>query len=82
MIQKDQVCLSSSKSRLISNLELYNLLNIYASVRQVDANNLENIFESDNMFSFKVKLADALIDTICPIGERIRAIQREEGSVF
>ena len=82
MIQKDQVCLSSSKSQFVSNLELYNLLNIYASVRQVDANNLENIFESDNMFSFKVKLADALIDTICPIGERIRAIQREEGSVF
>ena len=82
MIQKDQVCLSASKSQFVSNLELYNLLNIYASVRQVDANNLEDIFESDNMFSFKVKLADALIDTICPIGERIRAIQREEGSVF
>jgi hypothetical protein len=28
------------------------------------------MFEGDNMFAFKEKISDKLIDKICPIGER------------
>lgn len=28
------------------------------------------LFEEDNMFSFKEKISDVLIDKICPIGEK------------
>ncbi|CAI2372394.1 unnamed protein product [Moneuplotes crassus] len=58
--------------------ELYNLLNIYASVKDIPASNLEDYLADDNMFSFKMKLADGLIDKICPIGERYQALLQEE----
>lgn len=63
-------------------IELYNLLNIYASVKEIDASNLEDYFTDDNMYSFKMKLADALIDKICPIGERVQALMQEEGYIM
>lgn len=60
-------------------IELYNLLNMYASVKGIPASNLEDYFDNDNMFSFKMKLSDALIDKVCPIGERYHALLNEEG---
>ena len=30
------------------------------------------MFEDDNMFSFKEKLSNKLVDKICPIGDRAR----------
>lgn len=62
--------------------ELYNLLNIYASIKSIDPGSLEGYFADDNMFSFKMKLADALIDAICPIGERYHALLRDEGYIL
>lgn len=57
-------------------------MNIYASVKSVDVNNLDEYFEEDNMYSFKMKLADALIDKICPIGEKYNALLKEEGYIL
>ena len=57
-------------------------MNIYASIKSIDPVNIESYFADDNMYSFKMKLADALIDTICPIGERYHALLRDEGYIL
>lgn len=36
------------------------------------------MFEGDNMFAFKEKISDKIIDKICPIGERALTICEKE----
>jgi len=36
------------------------------------------MFEGDNMFAFKEKISDKIIDKICPIGERALAMCEKE----
>lgn len=36
------------------------------------------LFEGDNMFAFKEKLTDKLIDKLCPIGERALKMCEDE----
>ena len=50
--------------------ELANLLRIYAALEGVPVGKVQKLFENDNMFSFKEKLSDKLVDKICPIGDR------------
>ena len=50
--------------------ELANLLRIYGALAGIPVNKVHQVFEDDNMFSFKEKLSNALIDKICPIGEK------------
>ena len=50
--------------------ELSNLLRIYAAIEGIPVNKVCQLFEQDNMFSFKEKLSDKLIDKICPIGDK------------
>lgn len=50
--------------------ELANLLRIYAAIEGINVKKVDQLFESDNMFSFKEKLSNKLIDKICPIGDR------------
>jgi len=50
--------------------EVSNLLRIYAALEGVAPNKVEQLFEGDNMFTFKEKLSNKLIDKVCPIGER------------
>lgn len=42
--------------------ELLNLLSIYAALEGVDVKSLDKKFENDNMFSFKEKLSNKIID--------------------
>ena len=50
--------------------EVANLLRIYSAVAQIDVHKSPYVFEGDNMFAFKQKLSDLLVDKVCPIGER------------
>jgi len=50
--------------------ELANLLRIYAAMEGMPVEKVHQVFEGDNMFAFKEKLSNKLIDTICPIGDR------------
>ena len=50
--------------------ELSNLLRIYSAIEGIDVTKSPQLFTEDNMFSFKEKLANKLVDKICPIGER------------
>lgn len=49
--------------------ELANLLRIYSALADIDVHKSPQLFEGDNMFAFKEKLTDLMIDKICPIGE-------------
>ena len=50
--------------------EVANLLRIYSALEGINPRKAPQLFEDDNMFSFKEKLSNKLIDKVCPIGER------------
>lgn len=50
--------------------EVANLLRIYSALEGIDPNKSPQLFEGDNMFAFKEKLSNKLIDKVCPIGEK------------
>ena len=50
--------------------ELANLLRIYAAIEGIPVHKVASVFEGDNMFAFKEKLSNKLIDKICPIGDK------------
>lgn len=58
--------------------ELANLLRIYSAVASIDVQKSPQVFEGDNMFAFKQKLSDLLVDKVCPIGERALEISESE----
>jgi len=58
--------------------EVSNLLQIYASLVGIDVKKAPQLFAEDNMFSFKEKLSNVLIDKVCPIGERALTICEKE----
>ena len=46
------------------------MLRIYAALEGIEPEKTLTLFEADNMFTFKEKLSNKLIDKICPIGEK------------
>ena len=54
----------------IERPEVANLLRIYSSLKGIDPLKSPQLFENDNMFAFKTKISDLLVDKICPIGEK------------
>jgi len=60
--------------------ELANLLRIYAALEGIAVNKVHTVFEGDNMFSFKEKLSNKLVDKICPIGDKaMQLCEKNEG---
>jgi len=58
--------------------ELANLLSIYAALEGIDPTKVDQLFTEDNMFTFKEKLSNKLIDKVCPIGERALTLCEKE----
>ena len=59
--------------------ELANLLRIYAAIEGIPVKKAHQVFEGDNMFAFKEKLSNTIIDKICPIGDRaLELCEKEE----
>lgn len=54
--------------------ELANLLRIYSSIKNVPLDKIDQVFENDNMKSLKEKIGNALVDRICPIGDKTREL--------
>ena len=54
-------------------------MRIYSAVAGIDVHQSPALFAGDNMSGFKDKLADLLVDKICPIGESaLRMCESEE----
>ena len=63
--------------------EVTNLLRIYAALEGIDVKKAPALFADDNMFSFKEKLSNKLIDKVCPIGEKALTLcEKEEGRLL
>ena len=63
--------------------EVANLLRIYSALVGIDPKKSHHVFEGDNMFAFKEKLSNTLIDKVCPIGERaLELCEKEEGRLL
>ena len=59
--------------------EVANLLRIYSAIEGIDVAKAPQLFADDNMFSFKEKVSNKLIDRVCPIGERaLNLCEKEE----
>ena len=54
--------------------EVANLLRIYSALEGIDVRKSPQMFEGDNMFAFKEKLSNTIIDKICPIGEKAMSL--------
>ena len=59
------------------------MLRIYSALVGIDPKKSAQIFEGDNMFAFKEKLSNKLIDRVCPIGEKAMDLcQKDEGRLL
>ena len=54
----------------VNRPEVANLLRIYSAIEGIDVKKAPQLFTDDNMFSFKEKVSNKLIDRVCPIGEQ------------
>ena len=74
----DSLPIPLNKSELDSRAEAMNLINIYQSV---SGNSLESIlkdFGNKNFSFLKEKLTEVLIEKICPIGEEIKKLLKDQ----
>lgn len=62
--------------------EALNLINIYAALSNQSANDVCAWFEGSQFAPFKKELADLLIDTITPMGNRMRELLEDRGSLI
>lgn len=59
-----------------------NLLNIYASIKDIDINDAEDIFKDANYGSFKLEVAKALKEELSPIRKKYEEIINDEEKIF
>ena len=62
----------------VNRPEVANLLRIYAALEGIPVGKVDQLFQEDNMFSFKEKLSNKLIDKICPIGDKTLDLCRNQ----
>jgi len=61
--------------------EISNLLQIYASLKQVTPTQAAGEFSQGKMTVFKDAVAEAIVAKICPIGDELRRIEKDPGYV-
>tara|TARA_B100000945_G_scaffold316126_2_gene316477 strand:- start:700 stop:1710 length:1011 start_codon:yes stop_codon:yes gene_type:complete len=59
--------------------EALNLLNIYSSLTDTTINKTLSEMSGKDFSKFKEKLSEVLIDTICPIGKKIKDLNNDKG---
>ena len=65
-------------SELKNRNEAANLLTIYAHISGVSLEKVLNEFGGKNFSTFKSKLSDSIIEKICPIGDKIRSLLKDQ----
>ena len=58
--------------------EALNLISIYASINNISVSNVLKDFSGKNFSTFKSKLAESLIERICPIGKEINQLLKDK----
>ena len=74
----DALPMPSKKDDLDKRLEVLNLLGIYSSLSNQNLDKVKSIFEGKNFSSFKDNLSELLVETIAPIGKKIKDLLKDE----
>ena len=74
----DSHLITSNKKDLEKRPEALNLLNIYSSVTKTSLETTLKEMEGKDFSKFKKKLADVLIASICPIGKKIKELNKDK----
>ena len=74
----DSSPITSNKKDLENRPEALNLLNIYSSVTKTSLETTLKEMDGKDFSKFKKKLSDALIATICPIGKKIKELNKDK----
>ena len=74
----DSDSIPSEINGLKNRPEAINLISIYASVNEVDINQVLKEFGGKNFSTFKSKLSESLINKICPIGKEIKKLIKDK----
>ena len=74
----DSSAIPSDKKDLEKRPEALNLLNIYSSINNSTLEKTLKEMEGKDFSQFKKKLTDVLIATICPIGKKIKEINKDK----
>ena len=74
----DALPMPSKKDDLDKRLEVLNLLGIYSSLSNQNLDKVKSIFEGKNFSSFKNNLSELLVETIVPIGKKIKDLLKDE----
>ena len=74
----DSSAIPSDKKDLEKRPEALNLLNIYSSITNSTLEKTLKEMEGKDFSQFKKKLTDVLIATICPIGKKIKEINKDK----
>ena len=74
----DSSAIPSDKKNLEKRPEALNLLNIYSSITSSTLEKTLKEMEGKDFSQFKKKLTDVLIATICPIGKKIKQLNKDK----
>ena len=74
----DSSAIPSDKKDLEKRPEALNLLNIYSSITNSTLEKTLKEMEGKDFYQFKKKLTDVLIATICPIGKKIKQLNKDK----
>ena len=74
----DSSAIPSDKKDLEKRPEALNLLNIYSSITNSTLEKTLGEMEGKDFSKFKKKLTDVLIATICPIGKKIKQLNKDK----
>jgi len=74
----DSLPIPSNKSEFASRAEAENLINIYQSISGGSLENVLKDFGGKNFSFLKERLTEVLIEKICPIGEEIKKLLKDQ----
>ena len=68
----------SEASGLKNRYESTNLISIYASINQIEINKVLKEFGGKNFSTFKGNLSESIVEKVCPIGNEIKKLLKDE----
>ena len=68
----------SEASGLKNRYEATNLISIYASINQIEINKVLKEFGGKNFSTFKSNLSESIVEKVCPIGNEIKKLLKDE----
>ncbi len=77
----DNNSIPSDINGLKNRHEASNLISIYASVNNIKVSEVLNEFGGKNFSTFKSKLVESVVEKICPIGEKITKLLKDENNL-